>query len=247
MKKEIILENLIKTYLNDLNPISSSELKKRCELSYSPSTIRNYFQKLDGEGLIIKVHISSGSIPSQKALKNYWINYFGFDNLKIKDNLLDVAKEFDVFIATKVKEDLLLTDVINLNNKFIVLDFTKEEIVIRYSKELLNLFLELKGYSFENIKKLLKALKLDLENKFETKKYENYNKQFLYKNYENFEIDKLLTSEIFEYFNKGLSFNKEFLAYKMDAIINNTKNEFVIIGDIYKDYTKIFNHLKEAG
>jgi hypothetical protein len=69
----------------------------------------------------------------------------------------------------------------------------------------------------------------------------------LYKNYENFEIDKLLTSEIFEYFNKGLSFNKEFLAYKMDAIINNTKNEFVIIGDIYKDYTKIFNHLKEAG
>ena len=245
MKKEIILENLIKTYLNDLNPISSAELKKRCDLSFSPSTIRNYFQKLDGEGMIIKVHISSGSIPSTKALKNYWLNYFDFDNIDIKNDLHKIAKQFDVFIATKKHQNLYLKDIINVNNKFIILDFETKEVVLRYTKELFQLFVELEGYEISNIKKILNAINLELIDKFNIQDYKNYNKEFLYK-HNKFDIDKLLSVDAFEYIKKGLSFIDDSLIYKTNAIINNTKHEFIIIGDIYKDYTKIFNHLKEA-
>jgi heat-inducible transcriptional repressor len=72
MKKNIILENLIQIYLGKLNPVSSAELKRESDLPFSPSTIRNYLQQLEQEGLVIRVHISSGSIPSKKALREYW-------------------------------------------------------------------------------------------------------------------------------------------------------------------------------
>ena len=101
MKKDIILESLIKTYLNEHTPISSGELKRKCELGVSASTIRNYFQKLDEEGLIIKVHISSGRIPSKEALKNYWYEYLKYDNININKNMLyNVSNDYDVFINT---------------------------------------------------------------------------------------------------------------------------------------------------
>jgi heat-inducible transcriptional repressor len=76
MKKNMILNHLIDLYLKENTPVSSGVLKEKCKLPFSPSTIRNYFQKLDSEGLLLKVHISSGSVPSKEALKQYWYEHF---------------------------------------------------------------------------------------------------------------------------------------------------------------------------
>jgi len=245
MKKEIILENLIKTYLSELSPISSGELQRKCELPFSPSTIRNYFQKLDGEGMIVKVHISSGSIPSKEAIKNYWYENLKFDNIKISKNMLyEVAKKFDIFITFKEKENLKLHSILNVENRFIILDFIKEEIVLKYSNELFYLFNELKEYSLENIRKTLTLLKIEAD-KFSLNNIENFNREFLYKRYEEFSIDNLLSDKIFDEFNKGLSFNNDYMAYKIDSFIDGKESEFIVLGNIYNNYLEIFNFIKE--
>jgi len=248
MKKEIILENLIKTYLNELNPISSGELKKKCDLPFSPSTIRNYFQKLDGEGLIVKIHISSGSIPSMEAIKRYWFNNLNFNNIEISKNKLNkISKEFDVFISYKEKQNLTLNNVYNVANKFIILDFEIDEVVLKYNNEFFHLFKEFIGYSLEDIKKMLNILNLtNISNKFSINKIENFNREFLYKHYKDFSIDDLLSDKIFEKFDFGISFNQNFLAYKIDANINKKSSEFIVIGDIYNNYLKLFQSIKEV-
>jgi len=249
MKKEIILDNLIKIYLNELNPISSGELKRKCDLPFSPSTIRNYFQKLDGEGLILKVHISSGSIPSDRALQKYWYDNLNFNNVNIsKEKLLEVSKKFDVFISLKPKEDLVLKSVFNVENRFIILDFQKEEIVLKFSNEMFHLFRQLINYALEDIKKMLKLIKLDnIISKFSINKLENYNREFLYKHYKDFLIDNLLSEKIFDEFQKGLSFNKSFMAYNINVFVENKENEFIVIGSLCNDYISLFNSIKEVG
>jgi heat-inducible transcriptional repressor len=249
MKKELILNNLIKTYLNELSPISSGELKRKCDLPFSPSTIRNYFQKLDGEGMIIKVHISSGSVPSTQALRDYWYRHLDFAGITIsKSKIEEVSKTFDVFISIKEKETLRLKSIWKIENRFIVLDFGKDEIVLKYSKELFYLFNELLNYSLEDIKKVLKAVALEnLLDKFSINKVENFNREFLYRNYKEFLIDDLLDDKIFDKFQKGLSFNKDFLAYNIDVNIDNKKTEFIILGDIHNNYIDVFKFLKEVG
>jgi len=246
MKKELILESLIKTYLNENNPISSNELKRKCELSFSASTIRNYFQKLDEEGLIVKVHISSGRIPSKEAIKRYWYENLDYENIKIDfSKLRDISKEYDVFISLREKKDLILKSVLNVENRFVILDFVEDEIVFRYSDEIINFFREFIGYDMENIKKILESLKLNaILDKF-VSEVVNFNKEYLYKNYENFYIDKFLSDKVFTQFEYGLSFNNDYLAYKTDVLVDDKKNEFVIIGDIYKNYIDIFESIKE--
>jgi heat-inducible transcriptional repressor len=248
MKKEIILENLIKTYLNEQNPISSGELKRKCELPFSPSTIRNYFQKLDGEGLIVKVHISSGSIPSKDALRDYWYRNLLFDGINVSSKQLEeIAKEFDVFISYKEKQNLILKNVFNVANKFIILDFDTDEVVLKYQIEILYLFKEFIGYNLDDIKKMIGLVKLNhILNKFSINKIENFNREFLYKHYKDFSIDDLLSEKLFDKFNYGLSFNQDFLAYKIDAKVDTKDTEFIVIGNIYNNYLELFDSIKEA-
>jgi len=247
MKKEMILESLIKTYLNELTPISSTELKRKCELTFSASTIRNYFQKLDDEGLIVKVHISSGRVPSEEAIKSYWYENLRYKDIKVdKTKLSKISSTFDVFMSIKKSEELSLNSVLKVGKRFIVLDFETDEIVLKYTDEMFQFFKEFINYSLDDIKKLLKVLKFDdvLSDKF-SNKVETFNNNFLYKNYKNFYIDEFLTDKVFTIFENGLSFNKNYLAYKTDIFIGGQKNEFILIGDIYNDYIDIFKSIKE--
>ena len=245
MKKELILNHLINLYLKENLPISSGELKKKCELPFSPSTIRNYFQKLDGEGLILKVHISSGSIPSKEAIQRYWYENLNFNNISLnRDSFFETSKKYDVFISFREKKNLLLRDVINVENRFIIIDFQENEIILRYKTEIFHLFKEFIGYSLNDIKKMLKMLKLDsVLKKIVVTDYQNYNKEFLYKNYKEFSIDKLITDEIFQQFEKGLSFNNNFLAYNIDAKIDKKEGEFIMIGSLYNNYLSLFEEI----
>jgi len=244
-KEELILNKLIDLYIKEHTPVSSGLLKKRYELPFSSSTIRNYFQKLDDEGLIIKIHISSGRVPSLEAIKNYWNKNLNFNEIKISSSLEEIAKQFDVFLAIKRKESLFLKEVLNLNDRFIILDFEKDEVVFKYSKELFHFFTQLINYTLEDIKKIVLHLKLDtmLYKKLSLDNYKNFNKEFLYKYYKVFDVDFFTSESIFNTFGKNLSFKDKFLIYKVDAILDGHKNELIVIGDIYNDYNQLFYDL----
>ena len=232
MKEKIILESLINLYITKQNPISSKELKDECNLPFSASTIRNYFQKLNENGFIIKQHISAGRIPSKKALINYWIDNLNNKFIKADKSKLKKASEiFDVYIA--LETNLELKEVINFNNRFIILDFEKEEIVFRYSKELFLFFTQLISFKLKDIKKMINNLKVDiLIKKFDTISIKEFNKSFLYKH-------KLLNLE----YRYGLNFYDNYLSLIRDY--NDKK--LLIVGDIYTDYNQLLDFIKEAG
>ena len=128
------------------------------------------------------------------------------------------------------------------------MDFQKDEIVLKFSKELFHLFKQFENYNLEDIKKMLKLIKLDnMIKKFSINKVENFNREFLYKHYKEFSIDNLLGEKIFEDFQKGLSFNKDYMVYKIDTFIDNKQSEFIVLGNIYNDYISLFNSIKEVG
>jgi heat-inducible transcriptional repressor len=232
MKKDIILNHLIKLYLKENIPVSSGVLKEKCKLPFSPSTIRNYFQKLDSEGLILKIHISSGSVPSIEALRQYWYENLKYDGIKINSSKLEeIANKFNVFVAIRKKEFITLKRVINFQNKFIILDFSEYEVVFRYSSEVFHFFTQFINFNIDELKKIVFSLKLNFfYKKLSIIEYNNFNKKFLYEHYKDFLIDKLISDEVFNQFKKGLSFNKKFLTYKIDAIIDEEESEFIMIG-----------------
>jgi heat-inducible transcriptional repressor len=245
MKKDIILNHLIDLYLKENAPVSSGVLKEKCKLPFSPSTIRNYFQKLDSEGLLLKVHISSGSVPSKEALQKYWYENLKYDGIDINSSSFEeLADEFDLFLAVKEKEFVTLKSVINFRNRFVILDFEKYEVIFRYSSEIFNFFTQFINYSIDDLKKIVFSLNLNLfYKKLSIIEYNNFNKKFLYKHYQDFLIDELITDEIFNHFKKGLSFNNDFMAYKIDTIIDKKESEFIMIGNIYNNYKNFFESL----
>jgi heat-inducible transcriptional repressor len=245
MKKDIILNHLIKLYLKENIPVSSGVLKEKCKLPFSPSTIRNYFQKLDSEGLILKIHISSGSVPSIEALRQYWYENLKYDGIKINSSKLEeIANKFNVFVAIRKKEFITLKRVINFQNKFIILDFSEYEVVFRYSSEVFHFFTQFINFNIDELKKIVFSLKLNFfYKKLSIIEYNNFNKKFLYEHYKDFLIDKLISDEVFNQFKKGLFFNKKFLTYKIDAIIDEEESEFIMIGSIYNNYIDFFESL----
>ncbi len=232
MKEKIILDSLINLYIIKQNPISSKELKDECKLPFSASTIRNYFQKLNENGFLVKEHISAGRIPSKKALVNYWIESLNNKSIRVDESKLKKAsKIFDVYIA--IENHLQLIEVINLNNRFVILDFEEEEIVFRYSDELFIFFTQLISFSLKDIKKIINNLKVDiLVKKFDTISIKEFNKSFLYKH-------KLLKME----YRYGLNFYDKYLSLMTD--FDNKK--MLIVGDIYTDYNQLLDFIKEAG
>ncbi len=88
-KRDIILEEIIKAYLEENLPIGSSLLNERMGMQIPASTIRVYFKKLSDEGVLTQLHVSSGRIPTNDALKEYWSEHLDLANpVHIKDEKL---------------------------------------------------------------------------------------------------------------------------------------------------------------
>jgi transcriptional regulator of heat shock response len=75
-RKKDILEKVINLYIEKGEPIASEFLVIRYHLDLSPATIRNEFEELSKEGYLYKCHISSGRLPTNKALKFFIRNIF---------------------------------------------------------------------------------------------------------------------------------------------------------------------------
>lgn len=93
-RKQDILEKVVSCYLEKGEPIASEFLVMRYHLKISPATIRNEFQELSKEGYLYKCHISSGRIPTDKALKLFIENILESKEINIwKKRWLEKIKE----------------------------------------------------------------------------------------------------------------------------------------------------------
>lgn len=245
-KKQIILDSLIEMYLKALTPVGSNQLKSEYELPFSSSTIRNYFKKLDNDGLIIRVHISSGSIPSLEAMRSYWQEKILDIHVDADEKTLKKASNnYDTFTMYKPIEETELLEVLELSDRYLILGFDKKEFVFAYNDALFHLFNSLRGYTLREIKKVLRKLSLfDLANKLDSKnEYKVFNEALLFENFKKLNVNRFLNGEMFQRLSEGLSFKENFLSFRTDAVINNQKAELLCVGDVYNDYEGFFDHL----
>jgi heat-inducible transcriptional repressor len=70
-RERLILFGLVDLYLQSGKPIGSNTLRENGFDSLSSATIRNYFAKLEEEGLVKQQHSSGGRIPTAAAYKLY--------------------------------------------------------------------------------------------------------------------------------------------------------------------------------
>lgn len=70
-RKLLILNAVIKHYLETGEPVGSRTISKLGELKLSSATIRNEMSDLEDMGYLIKPHTSAGRIPSDKAYRLY--------------------------------------------------------------------------------------------------------------------------------------------------------------------------------
>jgi len=130
----------------------------------------------------------------------------------------------------------MLVEVYNLNNKFIVLEFEKDEIVYKYDNNLYRLLSSLKGMLLDELKKYLFHIGLIKEYKALKKLYakETYNKKFIYQN----NLDKYDVINL-EEIEKGIHFFKNYLLLRDIVYNKNVFKNFLIIGDVYTDFFAI--------
>lgn len=70
-RKVFILGAVLRSYLEDHEPIGSRTLKRNFQMDVSAATIRNEMSDLEVLGYLEKTHISSGRVPSEKAFRWY--------------------------------------------------------------------------------------------------------------------------------------------------------------------------------
>jgi heat-inducible transcriptional repressor len=242
-KVELVLNELIQVYLIKSEPLSSTKLKELAKLPFSASSIRSYLKRLEENELVEKEHFSSGSYPSVKAMKSFWRENLKNRTIDTDSDLKQLSEELDIYVMIEMFENQLLVDVYNLNNKFIVLEFEKEEVVFKYDDNLYTLFKSVKGILLDELKKYLLhiGLKKEYEKIKTLYKYSSFNKKFIYKE----DLDyKPFENYNFEIFQNGISFINDYLVFKTLENKNSVFNKILLIGNVYTDFFEITKPVK---
>jgi heat-inducible transcriptional repressor len=163
-KKEFLLHSIIRAYIENLEPIGSSQLKSMYDLSFSPATIRGYFKKLGDEGYLEQEHISSGRTPTIEALKTYWKEKLNFELLSVDyDNLKTLAHNMGMSVFILQQQSKKLQRVLNIENSYMILEFSSFVITVKYTSALyrfLNDMIDLEADDILDVAKQVGAAQL---------------------------------------------------------------------------------------
>ena len=92
-RKSVILNAIIRTYLDTGEPVGSRTISKYTDLNLSSATIRNEMSDLEEMGYILQPHTSAGRIPSDKGYRWYVDNLVAEKTKKTETvNSLMIAK-----------------------------------------------------------------------------------------------------------------------------------------------------------
>ena len=251
-KKEIILNSVIKEYLKKNAPIGSTELKDKLNLEISASTIRVYFKKLSYEGILMQLHTSSGRIPTWIALKRYWKEQFDeIDKIKVSsiEELRNWVKEFDIYCMLQLKNDLKLSEIINVEDRFLLIVFEDKSVVLKYKEKVEKFLNSLIGYDMSKVKDIsinvgLYELKKKIENLLmenivlkekEEVLYEMAKSSNFYQNIKGF-----MNSSLFDNLQNGVYFEElvpqGYMAIKYNTTVDKKDANLFCLGKANKDY-----------
>ena len=257
-KRELILGSIIKAYLQDNLPIGSSELGLRMGYEIPASTIRVYFKKLSDEGVLTQLHVSGGRVPTDVALKYYWRERLS--NLKLfnlSSERFELSDAFGIYSFVEKKDMCELKEIINVENRFLILSLTTDEIVLSYSKPLYRFLQGLIGIELSELKRVfsqvgLNSLIYKIDRTLNSRTVLKLSQMTL------FDIcgddmalfQKILDANFLLRMQNGLYFD-EFagggnMAIKTDVILHDEEVSMFCIGRLNCDFEGFFNYIKEV-
>ena len=141
-RKQIILKNIIKTYLETGEPVGSRTISRMNDLNLSSATIRNEMSDLEEMGYIMQPHASAGRIPSDKGYRFYVDNLIvekqiEIENIKAEmfdrvDKLENLLKEVVKTVANNTNYAALISgpDIMKNKIKYIQISNLEEKRIL---------------------------------------------------------------------------------------------------------------------
>ena len=74
VRKETILDSLVREFIKTAEPVSSMHLAEKAELAVSSATVRNELADLENDGFLVQPHTSAGRVPTEAAYR-YFVEY----------------------------------------------------------------------------------------------------------------------------------------------------------------------------
>ena len=257
-KKEFLLQSIIKAYIEHLEPIGSTQLKSMYDITYSPATIRGYFKKLGEEGYLAQEHISSGRTPTTEALKQYWQTKLNFKLKGINLRALEYyASNIGLCVFIKKEKSDVLKDIINVENKYMILEFSSFAISVKYSDALyrfLNDMIELELKDITKVSKdvgayeVYESIHQTLQNSdFQIFNYKEFLSLALNYDLDEYTINSFLKGQILDELKEGLYFDKllppNYIGICNYCKINNEDVKMLVIGELPKDYEYFYEKI----
>ena len=260
-KKSLILNSIIKEYLKCNSPIGSNELGMKLSFKISPSTIRLYFKELCDIGELEKLHISSGRVPTHKALQRYWLKKIDISqHIELKSKRLSKSiKESNIFCFIKRDIRDLLQEVINVKNRFLLLVFDTKEVVIEYNEKIERLMNDFLLTSLDELKTISMQIGLyEVARKLEfvtkgDKLFES-GESNIYDMARELQNEELIgfyqNTKNFDNLQNGIYFDeivpKGYIAIKRDVKFQNYSAKLFCVGSLYSDYEQFFKGVRVA-
>ena len=257
-KKEFLLQSIIKAYIEHLEPIGSTQLKSMYDITYSPATIRGYFKKLGDEGYLAQEHISSGRTPTTEALKDYWTRKLSFDMKGINLKAVEYyASQVEVCVFIKKEKTDVLNNILNVENKYMILEFSSFTITVKFSDALYRFLQDMVGLDFKDIIKISKEvgayeLYETINKTLQGSDFEIFNnKEFLNLalsyDFDEFTINKFLKGQILEELEVGLYFENllplGYIGICHNCKIDNEDVKMLVIGQLPKNYEYFYEKI----
>lgn len=259
-KRDLILDSIIKAYLEENLPIGSMELGIRMEEMIPASTIRVYFKKLSQEGALTQLHVSGGRVPTKSAMQEYWREKIDVNKtIFLNDEIKKIVNEYNIYCLVNRVKDLRLEEIINVENRFLLLLLGEEFLVLKYQEPVFRFLTSLIGASLKELESICKQVGLfELSDKaskisgvdillkegemsiYEVTKESNNNKNFTLFLNPNFPAS----------LSDGLYFEdllpEGYMALKQKASFKGEEAELFCLGDLYVDYEQFLNEIKES-
>lgn len=263
-KRELLLEHIIEEYIKKPEPIGSEYLRVRLNIKISSATIRNYFKVLGEEGKLEQMHISSGRVPTNSALRLYWKQHIDpNESIDLDSNALEKikqgAEETNTFCIVRFYEPNFLKEVINSDERFLIAVFERGEIVISYSAPLERFLNELKGLEINDLVKIsdevgAHSLSKKLKSLTDDEPHFKEGDRELIDMVVSAEpiidsVDAYLSGDIMDRILNGIYFKEivpeGFMAIKQDITIMDKNAKMMVVGKLFRDYNRFYSLIKK--
>jgi len=93
-RNDLILDLLIKSYIESAEPVGSRTISRRSDLGLSPASIRNVMADLEEMGFLKQPHTSAGRVPTDRGYR-YWVDSLMEPELLSTDECDRIQRELD--------------------------------------------------------------------------------------------------------------------------------------------------------